>query len=70
VFGAIEPNIAIVAGEGFDYGVLTVGVLGAIDAPPREQTRDLRDADAEHLIGQDMVYALFEVWNFLLQPFD
>jgi hypothetical protein len=34
--------------------VLAVGVLGAIHAAPREQAGDLRDADAEHLLRQDV----------------
>ena len=68
VFEALEPDVAIVAGEGFGDGVFAGGVLGAIHAAPREQAGDLRDADAEHLPGQDVIDALFQVRNLVLQP--
>lgn len=67
VFEALEPDVAIVAGEGFGDGVLAVGVLGAIHAAPREQAGDLRDADAEHLPGEDVVHALLQIRNLLFQ---
>ena len=68
VFDALEPDVAIVAGERFGDGVLAVGVLRAIHAAAREQAGELRDADAEHLLGQDVVDALFQVRNLALQP--
>ena len=40
---------------------LPVGVLRAVHAPPREQAGEMRDADAEHLLGQDVIDALLEV---------
>ena len=36
-------------------------VLGAIHAAPRQQGGDLRDLDAEHLLGQDVIHALLPV---------
>ena len=65
VFDALEPDVPIVAGEGFGDGVLAGGVLRAIDAAPREQAGDLRDADAEDLLGQDVIHALFQIGNLL-----
>lgn len=64
---ALEPDVAIVAGEGFADGMLAVRVLGAIHAAPREQARDLRDADAKHLPGEDVVHALLQIRNLLFQ---
>mgnify|MGYP003694230691 CR=1 FL=1 len=48
-------------------GVLALGVLRAIHAPPRQQAGEIRDADAEHLLGQDVIDALFEVRNLVRQ---
>ena len=58
VFETLEPDVAIVAGEGFGNRMLAGRVLRAIHTAPREQAGDLRDADTEHLLGQDMVHAL------------
>ena len=43
-----------------------VGVLRAIDAPAREQAGEMRDADAEHLLRQDVIDALLEVGDLVL----
>ena len=67
MFEALEPDVAIVAGERFGDGVLAGGVLGAIHAAPRQQGGDLRDADAEHLLGQDVVHALLPVGHRFFQ---
>ena len=55
VLGALEPDVAIVAGERLGDGVLALGVLRAIHAPARKQAGEMRDADAEHLLGQDVI---------------
>ena len=41
--------------------MLAVRVLGAIDAPTGQQTREVGNADAKHLPGQDVVDAILEV---------
>src|SRR5262245_43770977 len=66
---ALEPDIAIITAERFGDGVFARGVLGAIHAAPREQAGDLSDADAEHLPGQDVIDALFQARNLVLEPF-
>ncbi len=38
-----------------------VGELRAVDAPAREQRRELGDPDAEHLVGEDVIDAFGEV---------
>ena len=67
VFEALEPDVAVIAVERFDDRVLAGGVLGAIHAAPREQGGDLRDADAEHLPGEDVVHSLLPVGNRFFQ---
>jgi hypothetical protein len=42
-------------------------MFGAIQATPCKQACDLRNANSENLIRQDMVYAPFQVWNFSFQ---
>jgi len=63
----LNQDVPVVGGEALGNGVLAFGVLRAIDAPARQQAGDLRDADAEYLLGQDMIYALRQVRNLLLQ---
>ena len=41
VLGAFEPDVPIIAGERLGDGVLAFGVLRAIHAPPRKQTREI-----------------------------
>ena len=49
--------------------VLAVRVLRAVDAAAGQQAGEIGDADAEDLLGQDVVDALFEVGNLVLEPF-
>ena len=50
--------------------MLPVGLLGAIEAPSRDQARELGDSDAKHLLGQDVIDTLLQVRNLGLQPVD
>ena len=54
-------SIAAVAGERLGNGVLAVGVLRAIQAAPRQQAGEVRNPNAEHLLCQDVVYAIYQV---------
>src|SRR5581483_10462421 len=56
-------------GEALRDGVLALSVLRAIDAAPREQARDMRDSDAEHLFGQDVIDAFLKVRYFVRETF-
>jgi hypothetical protein len=67
VLDALEPDVAIVAGERFGDGVAAGGVLGTIHAPACQQAREVRGGDAEHLPGQDVVHPLLQIGNLLLQ---
>ena len=53
--------------EALGDGVLAVGVLRAIHAPPRQQAGEVRDADAEHLLRQDVIDALLKVRDLVRQ---
>ena len=70
VLDALEPDVAGLGREGLRDGVLAVGPLGAVDAAAGDQAGELGDADAEDLLGQDVVDALFEVGDLVLQSFD
>src|SRR5262245_13154313 len=48
--------------------MLTLGVLGAIHTPPREKAREIRDAYAERLLGQDVVDPRWQVRDLLRKP--
>src|SRR5271163_2305803 len=62
VLHTLEPDVARVAGEALDNRVLACGALRAIHAAPRQKTRKIRNSDAEHLLGQDVIDALLKVW--------
>ena len=68
VLDALEPDVAVVAVEGLGDGVLAVGALRAVDAPAGQQAGELGDADAEDLLGQDVIDALLEVGDLVLEP--
>src|SRR5207249_2033045 len=63
VLGAFEPDVPIIGGERLGDGVLAFGMLRAIDAPPRKQTREMRDGNAEHLLRDNVIDALLQVRN-------
>ena len=68
VLGALEPDVARIAGKALGNRMRTVGVLGAIHAAPCQQAGQTRDADAKHLLGQDVVHSRLQVWHLLRQP--
>ena len=43
------------------------GVLAAVDAPARQQAGQLGGADAEDLLGQDVIDTPLQTWDFALQ---
>src|SRR4051812_14641503 len=57
---ALEPDVASIAGEAFNDRVLAHRVLRAIDTASRQQTRKMRNPDAEHLLRQDVIDSLLE----------
>jgi hypothetical protein len=64
---ALEPDVAIVGVETLGDGVLALSVLRAVQAAPRQQAGEIRDADAEHLLGQDVIDALHKVRHLVAQ---
>ena len=68
VFLSFEPDVPLVAGKAFRDGMLAIGMLRAIHAAPRQQAGEVRDADAEHLPGQDVIDALLQIRHFDCQP--
>jgi hypothetical protein len=63
VLRALEPDVAVITVEALGDRVLALGVLRAINTAPRQQAGEMRDADAEHLISQNVINTLFEVRN-------
>src|SRR4051812_34495464 len=63
VLRALEPDVAGMAREAFRNRMLSVGMLRAVNAASRQQACDLRNCDAEHLSGEDVVDALLKVRN-------
>src|SRR5262245_14346645 len=63
VFHPLEPDVAIFAAKALSNGMLAVCVLRAVDAAPCQQTGEKGDSDAKDLVGEDVIDALFEVWN-------
>src|SRR5258705_9968173 len=68
VLQPLKPDVASVVGEALGDGVIALCVLRAVQASPRQQTCELRDPDAEHLLRQDVVYARLQVRYLLCQP--
>ena len=62
VLYAREPDVAIVVGKALRNRVRALGMLRAIHAPSRKQAGEMRDANAEHLLCQDVSDALLKVW--------
>jgi len=56
----LDPDIARVAGEAFGNRVLALGMLRAIHTASRQKARKIRNPDAEHLLGQDVINALLK----------
>lgn len=48
--------------------ILAVGVLGAVDAAPSQQTGQLGDGNAVELLVEDMVHPLLQIGDLVLQP--
>ena len=69
VLRALEPDVAVITVQPLGDRVLAVGVLRAINAAPCQQAGEIRDADTEHLLGQDVIDALSEVRNLGSQSF-
>src|SRR5687767_2050477 len=49
--------------------MLTLGMLRAVDAAPRQESREVGDRDPEHLSGQNVIHPLLEVRDLLGQAF-
>ncbi len=69
MFRALKPNITGIVGEPLGDGMCALGVSGAIDAPPRQQAGEVGDADAENLLGENVIDPLFKIGNLLRQSF-
>src|SRR5260370_9999031 len=67
VLRALEPDVAGIAREAFCNRMLSVGVLRAVEAPPRQEAGDFRNRNAEHLLGKDMIDSLLKVRNLRSQ---
>ena len=67
--GMADVLVDDVAAWGVELGNAewAVGILAAIDGAAGEQGREFRDGYAEHLLVQDVVYALLTVWYFILK---
>jgi hypothetical protein len=65
VLHTVKPDVSRIMGEGLGNGMITLGMLGAIHATTREKACELRDADTEHLTGQDVIHTIFKIWYFL-----
>ncbi len=66
---AFEPDVSGVILEGLGDGVFAVGELGAIDAAAGEEAGDAGDADAEDLFREDVIHALLQGGDLLLQAY-
>jgi hypothetical protein len=64
VFEPLEPNVAAVRIKALRHRMLAIGMLGTIEAPPRKQTGQGGNADAEDLPGKDVVHARLQVRDF------
>ena len=60
---AFKPDIARLAVEMLGNGMGAIGVLRAIQAAARQQAGQVRNANAEHLLGQNVNDALLKVWD-------
>ena len=63
VFHALEPDIARIAREAVGNRVRAISVLRAIHAAPRQQAGEIRDSNAEDLLGQNMIHAVVKIRN-------
>src|ERR1700683_5225877 len=52
---SFEPDVSGITGKAFGDRVGAVSVLRTIKAAPRQQTGEIRRADAVHLFGKDMI---------------
>src|SRR5689334_23168565 len=66
---AFEPNVASVVGKAFGNRVLSRGVLRAIHTASRQQTRKIRNPNAEHLLREDVIDTLLKAWYLVRQSF-
>src|SRR5699024_701142 len=56
VFGALEPDVAVLGREGLGDRVCAIVELCAVYASACQERRDLRDSDAENLYREDVIY--------------
>lgn len=49
--------------------MLAIGKFAAIQASACQQAGQLRDADAEYLMGSDMVYTFLQIRNLVFQAY-
>ena len=63
----LEPYVARIVLERLCNRVRAVRVFAAIQTAPRQQTGQMRDADAEHLLCQDVIDPLLQIGNLVLQ---
>ena len=69
VLGAFKPDIAFWGVEGRADGVLTVGVLRAVDAAAGHKGGELSDSYPVNLLGEDVVDPLLGVRNNCYESF-
>jgi hypothetical protein len=65
VFHPFIPDVAFVTGESFGYRMRAIGVLRAIQAPPRQEASKVGDANPENLLGKYVIDASLEIRNFI-----
>lgn len=67
VFHALETDVAFEAVEDFADRILSVGGLGAIHRPAREQSGQLRDSESVKLVREDVIDPLLAVGDLSFQ---
>ena len=68
VLGAFKPDVAFWGVEGCADGVLTVGVLLAVDTAASDEGGELSDSNPVNLLGENVVNPLLRIGNQGGQP--
>ena len=64
MFRPLEKDVSLLVAEPLYHRILPVRRFGAVNAPPREKRRKLRDRDSEKLVLVDVVYDHFLATNW------
>lgn len=67
VLCVLKPNIALYILKAGN-GILAVGLFGAVEAAPGQQTGQLGDGDTVELFVEDVIHALLQIRYLLFQP--